>query len=676
MRAPARRTPNVFRRTAVTLAAALLMPVVALAHGALRSSTPASGVRLTTAPREIKLVFTEKPEIAVTRVQLFGPDSAAVELGPLTVAPDAARGVVAVIRGALSAGTYTVAWQTAGADGHPVRGRFTFTIAAGATGLAAPPTTTTAAVDPGARPAGEPGAAVPAPGQPAPPATHHDASSMPEGGGFDAGSPGYVAIRWAQYTALLVVLGAFAFNFFVLGFMARREGADNALLSAARDRAAGFALWGAVALGATALVRLYAQSYAMHGGQEALSGGLVSTMLTRTTWGWGWLLQIVGAVVAVAAFAAARRGSRAGWTVAALAAVALAFSPALSGHAAAAPRLTGLAILADGLHVIGAGGWLGSLLFVLAVGVPVAVRQPVEPDRWPAVASFVNAFSPTALVFAGLAGATGVFAAWLHMGSVPALWQTDYGRTLLLKLGILSVVAGTGAYNWLRVKPALGDEAGARRLRKSATVELAVGVLVLVVTAVLVATPPPMDASMMEPDENAAAPAGTSAPSAMGDAGSVAAPQAPRDEQPARTADQRFLREMADHHEGVIRLAHEVMQRTDTGAVKGDATALDAAQDSEKREMLALLDTLYRDSHDARPTAADGAAADSVLRLAGASREQAFREFVVRHHRRGVQMIDGALASLANERVRELARRMRGTQQQEITAYEQKLAAR
>ena len=148
------------------------------------------------------------------------------------------------------------------------------------------------------------------------------------------------------------------------------------------------------------------------------------------------------------------------------------------------------------MHVIGAGGWLGSLLMVLLAGIPVAVRLG-EGQRGPAVASLVNAFSPTALVFAGLAGATGVFAAWLHLGGVSALWQTEYGRTLLVKLAILSVVAGTGAYNWLRVKPALGDERGAARMRRSATVELAVGVLVLLVTAVLVATPTGMDMSQI-----------------------------------------------------------------------------------------------------------------------------------------------------------------------------------
>lgn len=59
---------------------------------------------------------------------------------------------------------------------------------------------------------------------------------------------------------------------------------------------------------------------------------------------------------------------------------------------------------------------------------------------------------------------------------------------------MLSGVFGTGAYSWLRVKPALGGERAAGRVRRSATVEVAVGVLVLLVTAVLVATAPPAGA--------------------------------------------------------------------------------------------------------------------------------------------------------------------------------------
>jgi putative copper export protein len=319
---------------------------------------------------------------------------------------------------------------------------------------------------------------------------------MPEGITFGAESPAYVAIRALLFVGLLIAIGAIAFQGAVLEFLRRKQEPDSPMIATARHGAARAGLVGIVLVGLAAVLRLIAQSYAMHGSGDTFDATLVGSMLTSTVWGRGWLLQITAMIVAAFGFRAALLG-RGGWWMAGLGVVALAFTPALSGHAASAPQLTRLAILADGLHVIGAGGWLGSLLLVLAVGLPAAMRL-AEENRGPAVADLINAFSPTALVFAGISATTGVFAAWLHLGSVTALWQTVYGQTLLVKLAVLSLVAGTGAYNWLRVKPTLGNASSAMRIRRSARIELLVGAIVIVVTAVLVATPTAMDASASE----------------------------------------------------------------------------------------------------------------------------------------------------------------------------------
>ena len=494
------RAPLIF--VLALLVAVLLAPTVALAHGKLRSSSPSANSRLSAVPTEVRLTFTEATELAFTRIELFGPGSQAVGLGPVAFADgDARRVVVAAVQGTFVDGTYTVAWQMVGADGHPVRGRFTFMIMPGASGLADAGAADPVAVDPATGATtplpGEAGVGVAAPGQTSPPAAHHDAAAIRDGTGFDAESPLYVAIRWLTLTALVVTLGAVAFHLFVLGFLRRAQGPDSPMLAAASARAATLAARAAGLLGVAALLRLYAQSYALHGTESALDPTLIATMLSRTTWGWGWVLQTVGVTLALIGFLATRPGRQSGWALATLATAALAFTPALSGHAAAVPRLTPLAILADGLHVIGAGGWLGGLLFVVAVGIPAARCLP-EGARGRGVRDLINAFSPTALVFAGIVATTGVFSAWLHLEAVSELWRSGYGRMLLLKLGVLSIAVATGAYNWLRVKPALGNSAGAARIRRSSTVELAAGVVVLIITAVLVATPTPMDAALTD----------------------------------------------------------------------------------------------------------------------------------------------------------------------------------
>jgi putative copper export protein len=235
---------------------------------------------------------------------------------------------------------------------------------------------------------------------------------------------------------------------------------------------------------------LWAQSASRFGVADALEPARLAQALTLQPWATGWWLQLSGAALAGAGFGLAARGMRPGWALAVVAALAVSVSPALSGHAVATPGLAWVAVPTDALHVLAAGGWIGSLLALLVVGLPAALALGPE-RRGTASAALVQGFSPTALVFTGTLVATGVVSAWLHIGDFGALWASGYGRTLLLKVGIFSAVALVGAYNFLRVRPALGDPAAADRLRRSGAVELALALAVLVVTAVLVAVPPP-----------------------------------------------------------------------------------------------------------------------------------------------------------------------------------------
>ena len=478
--------------------ASVLLPGTALAHGRLKSSAPAAGAHLSTVPAQIRLDFSESPELTFSAIRLQGPDGVAVPLGPLTYASDSRRAIVTIVQGPMAAGAYKVSWQMAGDDGHPVRGSFEFVIAPGAEGINRAPAGPQAGANPGQQDS-------------AMAAMHHDVTSMPEGNGFGADSALYVLLRWLQFTALLLAIGAVSFHSFVLAFIRRDpasagEASEPEMLAAAEVRAARIGFTAVVALAVTLVLRLVAQGIAMHGAAGAVDTALLAPMITSTTWGVGWMLQLAGVVVA--GFGLARvRGARsrhaetalprthASWRLAALGVVLLAFSPAFSGHAASAPRLQALAILADGLHVLGASSWLGTLSVVLFAGVAAAASRGMDVAG-PFVRDLINSFSPVALVSAGVAATTGVFAAWLHVGTVPNLWGSRYGLILLLKLGILSIVALTGFYNWRVVKPRLGSADATLRLRRSARIEVAVALLVLLVTAVLVAAPTALDMKM------------------------------------------------------------------------------------------------------------------------------------------------------------------------------------
>jgi putative copper resistance protein D len=237
---------------------------------------------------------------------------------------------------------------------------------------------------------------------------------------------------------------------------------------------------------AAAAAKLYLQNRMMSGDMAHMGA-----MAMATHWGAAWRLQLAAGVVALIGLVLASRRATSGWALAALASLTLAASMALGAHAAAAQRLHAVSIVADSLHIIGAAGWLGSLLWLVVVGI--SRRIPSNEGRGPRVAALVRAFSPVALSFAALVTITGLTSAWLRLGTVTALWGTSYGQVLLIKLLVLVGVASTGFYNWKRVQPTLGTDAATSRLARVATTELVIGLLVVIVTAVLVAMPTPLD---------------------------------------------------------------------------------------------------------------------------------------------------------------------------------------
>jgi copper transport protein len=149
-------------------------------------------------------------------------------------------------------------------------------------------------------------------------------------------------------------------------------------------------------------------------------------------------------------------------------------------------------MVSDTAHILAVGTWLGTLLILTLVAVPLVRRQP-EGHRSDILAILLYGFSPLALIAGSIVLATGVFASTLHLNQVADLWQSSYGRLLLAKILLVSIVFTMGAYNWRRVRPRAADTRGDSRLLKSAGAELTAAVLVIGLTAVLVAVPPPAD---------------------------------------------------------------------------------------------------------------------------------------------------------------------------------------
>lgn len=306
---------------------------------------------------------------------------------------------------------------------------------------------------------------------------------------FGVESPAFVAIRAVLSLCTIGLLGSLALRWVVL---ARYVGPDAAQLrtTVAERLPRWVDGFGLVAVAAT-LARLVAQHAAVFGTQEALSRDTLATLLFRSNWGRTWWLAVTATIVVTWVAPRLRRATSAGWLIAAVAILLFAASQPLSGHPAAA-QMPNLAVALQLLHVIGAGGWVGSLAMLTLLAIPAARHIAGDStDSAARVAGLVRAFSPTALVFSALLGLTGLYTAWENLGGIAPLWQSTYGRTLVIKLGFLSIAAATGAYNWRRVLPVLDQPHAGVRLRRSSLIELGAAVLVIVATAVLVATPMP-----------------------------------------------------------------------------------------------------------------------------------------------------------------------------------------
>ena len=453
------------RAVALALTFAAALPSSARAHLQLERSFPASGAQLDGQPREVRIRFTQAVSVEYTSIVVTRADGSAVAAGAVTELPGSERREFIAALPELGPGEYRVAWRTAGRDGHIVEGGFSFTMEAAK------------ALDTGRRP-------------PPRPDVHAEHGAVHDGPRETlqvdpSSTPVAVLVRWLNFAALLCMIGAVSFRALVLPRVARRGEAlfaesDTAVWRFARAAAAA----GVVAL----LARLYMQSRALHGAREALSLDRMGVMLSVTGWGHAWGVQALGLAAFLAGLALALRRS-AGWALAAGGATVMAFVPALSGHAAATEGFAAGAIVLDGLHVIGASVWLGTLAALLLAGLPAA-WEAERRERGAHVAALVRAFSPIALTGAALAAGTGTVTALLHL-DLSTLTSTAYGRTLLIKLAVLTLVVGAGFYNWRFVTPALGRDVGAARLRRSAAFEVVVAGLVLAVTAVLVALPTP-----------------------------------------------------------------------------------------------------------------------------------------------------------------------------------------
>jgi copper transport protein len=136
------------------------------------------------------------------------------------------------------------------------------------------------------------------------------------------------------------------------------------------------------------------------------------------------------------------------WAALGAAAAALVL-PGLAGHAGQrSPR--GLALPLDALHLAAAAIWIGGLIGLVVLWLTVG-REARVGALGVVVPRFSNVafFSVLALI------GSGIGQSFLELPTLGSLWQTSYGKALLVKIALLVAAMLLAAVNLARTKPRL-----------------------------------------------------------------------------------------------------------------------------------------------------------------------------------------------------------------------------
>ena len=471
----------VTRRLLLLVAVAALAPALwaspAAAHAVLEETVPERGASLDAAPARVVFRFSEAVEIRFGAVRVFDAGGGQAQQGDAFHPDGDDRAVAVALRPGLPDGGYTATYKVVSADSHPISGGFVFGVGeGGATGSA----TVGELLD------GERSGRVT--------------------------SVAFAAVRAAQFAAIALAAGALILLLAVwlpalAALVAPSAGWPEA--SAAFSARWRLALLGAAALGLIAsLLALPLQAATAAGTTFSSAIGEIPTVLqTRfgTVWGIGaaaWVLVGVLALPRPAAAPAARPATvgaagvavpRPGLRVAALALplLWLVALPALGGHASVQEPVAVL-LPANVLHVIAASAWIGGIA-TLVFALPAATCRLEPPERTRLLCCAVDRFSTVALLSVGALLLGGILQSLLELDAVDDLWDTAYGRAILVKSGLVALLLGVGWINRRRTLPALGRaaESGAPpgapgvALRRALRAEVALGVAALAATGAL-----------------------------------------------------------------------------------------------------------------------------------------------------------------------------------------------
>jgi len=214
----------------------------------------------------------------------------------------------------------------------------------------------------------------------------------------------------------------------------------------------------------SSLLMLLSRTWEMSGAPLTAVGQFLPLVAMKTHYGTAWWARMAAVLVLWLAWVAGRFSSGRGPAGAlyALALAVIAYTRSATGHAGDDGMFMP-AVWIDWLHLLAGGVWVGSLLAWSLIVFPALLRndawQSDAAQRRLAVNGYgrLSALSGVAVAVIALSGAYG---AWEGLGTTAALWQSPYGRILLVKVALVGGMLGLGAHNRYVKLPHLDQWAG------------------------------------------------------------------------------------------------------------------------------------------------------------------------------------------------------------------------
>lgn len=370
----------------------------AWAHASLLSTTPTDGEVLDEAPERVAWTFNEEVTSTSGALRIFDAEGERVDTGEQTQpAPDQ---LAVGLRDDVGDGSYVATYRVTSADGHLIRGAFTFQVGDGA-GL---DDATLAAI-------------------------------------FSGGGDGAVAIvagvaRAAGYGGALVLGGALLWSAVVARGARRDE----------RERGDQWARRGAIVAAVAAAVAIPVQAMLTSGlGLAALANADVLVETATSSVGVGALARLAAALLVLVLL----RGNGTTRDLAGVAGLVVLGTFLVDGHTRTTDPAW-LMMLGDAVHLLAAAAWLGGLVVLAGV-----VRLRRREDDPVAAADVVARYSRVATWSLVTVTVAGTAMSWALVRQPRALVSTDYGWTLIAKVALVGVVILVGLYNNRRLVPAI-----------------------------------------------------------------------------------------------------------------------------------------------------------------------------------------------------------------------------